>query len=511
MNRNVIGVNMTNRGQNIISDSDNRTRSDLNQKTSDMTALKNHFHELINMAGQPETEASVSDVPDAISGQFCKNPSDIELQQWNQMWTRLISMITRYIPFPSVQSSTGSEKRAVLVDLVSKLCDRVQKPKDSQEYEILQKKYSKAKKSLHHLRGQCETLLNAVRQNARDLENHIKHIDVHEKESIAKKLDELSHILARQLKQEDLLLNDTKYRKNLIKKTMQKYPKYRRYQSSDSDFDDERYYKKRVMTVDNISSSSSSDDIYVRKPKKTSIHREPPHSGDGFKYSRKCKRPHRSQLFNESSDDDVVVHKTSVSKSKYSIKPRKDSKSRKRKFSSSSEEIDLPEPVSRPRSSSQNKKYLRQYKRCDFSSSSEGSSSDMVYSPKSITKKSRVIFSSDDEKRAESGKSQRIKYPKYTKSTRKFMEDDADEIREELSKMSSPKYRRRSSANSFRRTYGNHVNQLVDVANGLRDDYKHLRRVFKDGSDSDYETPSTLSYIRDSVVKPRKRYVDCSD
>ena len=77
---------------------------------------------------------------------------EFELQCWNVMWTHLVSMITQVVDYPNVFPQTGDEKRAVLVDLVVKLCEAASDPKEDDEYERLREKYTKCKQELKKLK-----------------------------------------------------------------------------------------------------------------------------------------------------------------------------------------------------------------------------------------------------------------------------------------------------------------------------------------------------------------------
>ena len=246
---------------------------ELDKTTAEFNEMKIKYNDLLRLAGNPDISSS-SDIADGVSGVYNKNSLSIEIQQWDQMWNRCVGMATQVLLLPQVPSTTGDQKRAVLTDIVSKLCDRIKHPEQIDSFKALKKKYSKSKKNLYNLNQRCMQLMDMVHKNAKVLEDYIQQANTNEKDNFSEKLEELGEILAAQLKQEEALIRESNVRKGKIKTAMRSM-KRSYIGNSDSDSDND---------------SSDSDDIKMkRKSHKT-------------RNEIKVKAT-RQQLFGDSSDD----------------------------------------------------------------------------------------------------------------------------------------------------------------------------------------------------------------
>lgn len=111
---------------------------------------------------------------------------EFELQCWNVMWTHLVSMITQVVDYPNVFPQTGDEKRAVLVDLVVKLCEAASDPKENDEYERLRQKYTKCKQELKKLK---------------EMEGDVTH--THEQSPMVAEIQQLKSLVRQQIERQE--------------------------------------------------------------------------------------------------------------------------------------------------------------------------------------------------------------------------------------------------------------------------------------------------------------------
>jgi hypothetical protein len=157
-----------------------------------------------------------------ISGSYVPDESaELELQQWNSMWTHLISMVTQVIetPTPIGSPSSPNEKRAILVDLVGKLCEAASQPVDSEDYRKLKEKYRKSKASLRSLRTQTQNLLHEVEQSKAVLESRLAEVSAKEETRLFAQVRSLEALLKRQFEKQEEFLNSEEPKVKPVRKS----------------------------------------------------------------------------------------------------------------------------------------------------------------------------------------------------------------------------------------------------------------------------------------------------
>ncbi|OHT08188.1 hypothetical protein TRFO_23322 [Tritrichomonas foetus] len=189
---------------------------------------KNSIHHSISNA--VNGTSSPTFIGDISSNFLVDENAEIEIQQWNIMWNHLISMISNIVPVNPKATfvKTGNERRAILVDLISKLCENGGiNPKLNEDYNKLQKKYSKSKKLLQKLRAQGEYLMDEVRINKELLNKHLNDFSTAEDSQLSEKIRQLEELLRRQVeRQTELLSIDLQEQaKQLSRQNNQKVPK----------------------------------------------------------------------------------------------------------------------------------------------------------------------------------------------------------------------------------------------------------------------------------------------
>ena len=489
-----------------------RLKSELERTTSEFNQMKVKYEELLKLVDTKDASSS-SGISNSISGTYCKDSQSIELQQWNQMWTRCVGMATKVIPFPSVPATSDQEKRAVLTDIVSKLCDIAKHPEQTEEFKGLKKKYSKAKKSLYHLNQRCAQLMDMVHKNAKTLEGYLEDAHTNEKENISQKLEELGEILAEQIRQENALIRESTARKGKLQTAM------------------------RSMKKSYINDSDSGDDESESSDSEEEVKRRKHYSSKKYAKKEKKVKASRQQLFSESTDDsssedEKKLRKIKQQLSKLGIEDSEESEDeppRKKKYhakikyvdSESCDDSDSADEISNKHSRivSKQKSYIKEKnasrniskRYLQASDSDDSSEEEMQHTSvaKSIlkTRKAQKISSSETEE--EESADEDFKPSKSGLSKSRYVREDAAILNAQLESSSSMKREHCAKCekiNGLRRKYGNNLNKLVGVTNKFGQTYNHMKHQIDSSSDDDVSPSiSRISYINDSVVKGKRR------
>ena len=181
----------------------------LNESRKLFSDMKQRYEGLLHaMSNQNlESVSSNSSLQAEISDFPVDRSSELELQQWDLVWTHLISMITQVIDYPNVRAETGDQKRNTLMALVGKLCEEVSQPRENEEFAKLKRKYAKVKDALRKLKDQGEQLLQDVSRNKKILEGHIKGSKSKEKDALALQIRQLQDLLKQQIERQTEFLN----------------------------------------------------------------------------------------------------------------------------------------------------------------------------------------------------------------------------------------------------------------------------------------------------------------
>ena len=186
---------------------------DLNQTVVEFQQMKEKYNELLKALSDQNSEISYQEINEEDNN---KN-NNLEIQQWNQTWSRIVSMVSSHISIPHFNIKENIDKKTYLIDIISKLCEYIDNSPSTSNYEKLYKKYKKSKKNLKILRHQCESLLNESKENQIHKEKIELEFNEKEQISINQKLEELGNLLKKQLYEEKKLIKESKNRKNELK------------------------------------------------------------------------------------------------------------------------------------------------------------------------------------------------------------------------------------------------------------------------------------------------------
>jgi hypothetical protein len=171
--------------------------------------VRHKYKSLMQILSQTHDDEQASG--DANTLPHATDPSaELELQQWNSMWDHLVSMVTQVIQVnsPIHEISTSDEKRAVLVDLIGKLCEAASQPIDVDRFRRLNEKYHKCKDSLRLLKSQSQRLLEEVERNKLIIEDRLLKSAESEESHLVTKVKELEHAFQRQIEAQSEFLHE---------------------------------------------------------------------------------------------------------------------------------------------------------------------------------------------------------------------------------------------------------------------------------------------------------------
>ena len=199
----------------------------LNESRKLFTDMKQRYEGLLQaMSGQNvESVSSHSSLPGEISDFAVDKSSELELQQWDLVWTHLVSMITQVIDYPNVRAESGDQKRNVLMALVGKLCEEVSQPRQNEELAKMKRKYAKCKQSLKKLKAQGEQLLQDVARNKQILEGHIQGTKSKEQDALSTQIRQLEDLLKQQIERQTEFLHPKAHSKPTRESPVRQLPR----------------------------------------------------------------------------------------------------------------------------------------------------------------------------------------------------------------------------------------------------------------------------------------------
>jgi hypothetical protein len=175
--------------------------SQITEATRRYEDMRQRYEGLLRVLSQQtnESASSHSDLHDLSMPYAADENADLEIQQWGLMWTHLISMITQVIEYREITAKSGIEKRAVLVDIIGKLCQAASAPKETEAHARLQKKYVRTKQALKKLKAQGEMLLQEVERHKQVLEAQLNEFSARDERKLASQIRQLHGLLKQQL------------------------------------------------------------------------------------------------------------------------------------------------------------------------------------------------------------------------------------------------------------------------------------------------------------------------
>lgn len=438
----------------------------LSQTTAAYNDLKQKYQNLLKVLSNQTLSGTFNDnitteqitnpdfSPDITNTFVHTENLEIELQQWSQMWTRLVSMITQVIPYPDINVQTGNDKRVVLFDLVGKLCGMIQSPQtqqitqESTEYQKLSQKYEKSKKKIKKMKVQYQNLLSEVQRNNEKLTSQVEQTEAAPTldRSLQGIILEIEKVLKKQCK--------------IIQKEIAPQP--------NPIFSQNQHFSAPVSPPPPVKHYSPKVN---RQPIPPDSEIEPEQIREFSRHeNNKTHQKTRSyrEVIRDSEDDSILYHRptyTSKRCTKSFNNNRTINSTRKQNkphFDEEiSEEIDLP-----------NESEIQ---------------SEITNLNKSIPKKNSRIPKKSHHQTFNTSKHTHHNVEEY----HNIDSDDDTSIVPKNSHRNGEKAKMRSS-------YKTHINQLVKLTNQLRDDYKQLGGQFGDSNTK--MSLSTLSKIHDSLV-----------
>ncbi|KAK8894254.1 hypothetical protein M9Y10_022689 [Tritrichomonas musculus] len=523
-------------------DNINKTAA-LSQISKENNEIKKKYEELLNaLSNHPNNSSNTYSSPNpttntANSTNFFENmtqsflPNDkaeSEVQLWTEMWTHIVSMVTSIIPYSNVSPKSGNERRAILIDLVSKLCQRVNDPSND-KYNKLKKKYQKMQEEIIVFR-QKESEMNSEINKYKLL--------LGQKESLEAENDEA--VLAQKIKTLEGLIHKLIAKQKYLQEShidfSIKPTTSTTFLSSKQDLMSHHKQKKeqpkiqhRVIQLDDDSdkaSSSSNNEEYNSdeshipissklnncnkdRNSKGSIHsftktRQSTSQGKN-NYNKKNSLNHSKNSLNHLSNCNI----------KKSNNDKKVEQSILKKFgideiSEISTNVINNEKVSKK----SKKKSFEINNKIEFDSSYSSRSIDSSdFQNNSDDKYHRQLLSAEAE-------ADEILAESYNRRKKKNIIENNYEIEDiqkpnrKIHHKNNSKKKNRNKSNEgkqLRESYGNHLNQLVSLTNHLTDDYHRLGKYLGNESYVTDLSIDHLSKLHDSLLSVEKKLDDISE
>mgnify|MGYP001088530078 CR=1 FL=1 len=151
-------------------------RSPRNKGTSlerEFSQAKQRYEDLLGHLSNPIPETAMSAPVYRQTPPPRKEPKgtsiDLELQMWRQMWDRIYQMAAPVVSYDGPMPKNDTDRRMVLVDLVSLLIER----RSTLEVEQLREKNIRYKQRLGTLKQQFKSLTEEVKVQSRLLRDYI--------------------------------------------------------------------------------------------------------------------------------------------------------------------------------------------------------------------------------------------------------------------------------------------------------------------------------------------------
>ena len=521
--------------------------SDLSQTAQAFAGMKARYDGLLGMFDSGSRESSGSNSVHnggntrigEISQHFLADESaEIEVQQWNTMWTHLVSMISQVIDINQclagrAMPKTGNEKRAILVDLVSRLCELKGPSKTDEDFKKLQRKYQKTKQLMEKLRNQGNTMMQEVQKNKEMITQHLSDFGKSEDNELNAKIRELEELLRIQVEKQTQLLaydlrrhnkrfNKRKQRKTANEIVVQEESEIDEQTETENDSeldeldDDDEYEEEDIEEV------IASKNEQIRKIAK-SIKQIEQRKGKN-KGSKPEKKQVDSNYLVKDIKDRIVNHqKKQIEDIKYIKSQQKRSnierrKSPKNKISQYDDIADIKDAFDTLNKienvKSQNARRITRKAKTQIEIS-DSSSDDTInkFIPRTQPPpKRRKVYKEHTDSEDFLGMTPRnieIQFERKKKPKSSNIQEFDQNIKRNIRKTDDtlPK-----NCKQIRKTFGNNVNQLVDVTNNLKNDYRRLRHALGNDSSSGSDLSiEQLSKIHDSLLSVEQQFDQISD
>lgn len=420
-----------------------------------------------------------------------------EVQLWTEMWTHIVSMISNVIPVSNTVSHTGNERRAILVDLISRLCQLAKDPSSGQ-YSSLLKKYTKVKEKLKYYQSQQSKLIEEVNKykNLLDQKNNA---DTENDEAVLsqkiKTLETLLHKLIEKQRHLQLMSIDSTLKPTFESASLFTSKKNQQNQSIQNQKEQQTQYQHRVIQIDEDSDMSSSSNLTEA-------------NNNNFSFQS----PSNNYKTNNHISNQSVT-KTKLSTSQISqtnnefIKPNKNNVKKKKEVTQSiSKRLGIDE-ISGISSNIENIETHSRKTKKKTTKLIDDDEVDFSYSNDSdldIENYRHQLSSAEAE--ADEILAKSLNKRRNMMNVREINQN-SEQIQKTKRKSRNIKIKRNRSedGNEIQKKYGNHVNQLVNLANHFAEDYYRLGKFFgNDPSQSDLSI-SHLSKLHDSLLSVEKQ------
>ena len=482
----------------------NSTNSYSNQTPNVNTTNSTHFFENMTQSFLPDERA------------------EREVQLWTEMWTHIVSMISNIIPYSRAEPRTANERRAILVDLISRLCQLANDNTNTQ-YSALLKKYQKTKEKLKYFQKQNSKLASEVTNYKQLLDQ--KHITETENDEavLSQKIKTLEGLLHKLIdKQRQLQINSTIFSLKPSAETVS-YFTSRPDQNLilQQQKEQKNQLKHRVIQFDESEESYSTDDAELYNNNKSSSNN---YNLQITPSANNCNKSKANNIFSKtryttSQNNQVLENNSNKNNMKRKIPQSLSKRLGIDEISGISSSIEIKKSHSKKSKKKLSK--LKDEDEVDFIYSNKSSDDDQDdtnsdfdsedYHHQLISAEAEAdeILAKSLKKRRNNDKNKESNYNyEYQQKIKRKTCSNSNRNENKASIKKSKGLN--EDGNEIRKKYRDHLNQLVNLANHLTDDYHRLGKYFGNESNGTEFSIDHLSKLHDSLIDIEKTFNDAS-
>ena len=447
-----------------------------------------------------------------------------EIQLWTEMWTHIVSMISNVIPISTIEPHSGNERRAILVDLISRLCQLAKDPSNDQ-YSNLLKKYTKIKEKLKYSQQQQSKMTDEINKYKQLLDQKNNAETINDETVLSQKIKTLEGLLHKLIeKQRRLqLISINSELKPSIENGSLFTSKQEQNQSLRQQVEQQNQIQHRVIQFDEDSDESSSTDENEMNENNANSKT----NNYNYQNSLATNNYTKSKLNNHITNQSLTKTKLSSSQISQTNKELNNNNSYKKNLNkkkevkqSISKRLGIDE-ISGISSAVENKEiHSRKNRKKKSVNLNDNEEVDFMYSNESsdnqddnfshLNENYRHQLSSA-EAEADEILAKALKKRKRQKNLEEnnynyeYIQKTKRRNRSNSSKSTKKNRIKNDDGKEIQKSYGNHINQLVSLANHFADDYYKLGKFFGNENDGSEYSISHLSKLHDSLLSVEKQ------
>ena len=473
----------------IITNENARLKVEIKKKAETIKKYQKKYHNLKNSIKENQ-----------------KEDANEEIKKWKAVWEKVVSIMTEVVPFGIPKELNSSQQREILLEVTKKLYYyAINNYSGSAQFQNLQKKYQKNKQKLIKLKEQCKSLLDALQKN-REKNMFKAHMEN------SKKINE------------NLFDEQFKYLESLKQRSNSKFEPV---------YNDIYYKKRRDINYNSKCKNSGRKDKTRKNPSNHEID-SLPSTHDTDDHIKEMIQLDNEQII-QKNDDIISINNELVQIDKINEDDEMTKIDNSKALDQELEEIPLSTDASMEIRKMQNKsKQINSYTKAILAQDNLNAFNFQMFhhplslsNPKSlnIINNDSNIYSQPDQQpqqketelapkieeipiEIEKNVSKNVNHaPTINASKTEFSEAAAEQVVEELEKTKTTESKknenhiRKKDLMDHRIKYGRRVNELIDVANKLKDQYNLIEKKYKMNNKKTNENSGPISPINDLVLQ----------